>query len=227
MIKSPSELLHSFDEDPNTRIVSLDDQFYRVPKFNIGENPDIITAIENNGDLNTFFSKLVTEAARIVKVPVESFEQDWLVQLLTRFCTRQEFFDMINSDDSDPEKDKVQYRYLVDMAVEAMKATNQASRAIRYLTVGDQALFTVGFFPERIARQMGEDGIRYYLNMSRTGYGRAASVLGEDFINSLADRVDDFRKVIRCVCTATRHEDLQPFDRFMLDCGQAEPIIAH
>lgn len=134
---------------------------------------------------------------------------------------------MLNSDGSDPEKDKVQHRYLVDMAIEAMQSKDQVSRAIRYLNIGDQALFTASFFPERIVRQMGEDGVGYYLNMSRSGYGHAADLLKEGFIKNLANRVGDLRKVIRCICTATCHENSKAFTQLMFDCGQAEPVSAN
>lgn len=230
VIKTVSEDLFTFDDD-GKEIVAFGDNFYKVPKFNTKGSNGSISHIRDNGELNAFFRKLIKEAAQVAKIPVESLEQDWLSQLLTRFCSRKEFLDALNADsiaEGRDEKDEMQFKYLAEMVAIARQTQESTRRALRYLRIGDQALFTAGFFPERISKQLGDDGVDYYLEMSRTGYGNAAVVLKESFIRHIANKVGALRKIIRCVCTATKHdENRMPFVQLMKECGQAEPIMVN
>ncbi len=225
MLYKPEPFLLTLQEDPTSEIVPLGRDFYKVPKFNVGE-PEGLKTISDNAELNKFFNKLVAEAARILDADVDSLDKDWLAQLLTRFHKRKEFLDLVESDDANDEKDEANYRYLVDMAIQAMEAKEIAQRGIRLLKIGDQALFSAGFFPERIVRQMGTEGINYYENMSRTSYSQAADVMRADFIKRMAYQVDIFRQLFRCIATAAK-KDRQPYAELMLEHGRAQPIMAH
>lgn len=59
MVKSLSELLYFFNSDSDTQIVTLDDRFYRIPKFNINGAPDSVSPIENTKELKSFFPILL------------------------------------------------------------------------------------------------------------------------------------------------------------------------
>lgn len=225
MLYKPESSLLKFKEDPNSEIVQLGHDFYSIPKFNAGST-DVLRTVKNDAELTSFFDELVTEATRIINVPIESFEKDWLAQLLNRFHQQKEFLDIVNSDGTNDEKDKANYRYLVEMAVKAMEAKGIAQRGMQLLKIGDQALFSVGFFPERIVKQMGEDGLEYYENMSRSSYSQAADVMRADFIKRVAYQVGTFRKVIRCICTALK-DDREPYAMLMLEHGCAQPIMTH
>ncbi len=203
MLYKPENALLRIKKDPDSEIVPLGRNFYSVPKFNVG-GTDVLRTISNDADLTAFFNELVTEAARIIKVPIECFEKDWLAQLLTRFHQRKEFLDMVDSDGTNDERDKANYRYLVDMAVKAMESKGIVQRGMRLLKIGDYALFSVSFFPERIVKQMGEDGLDYYENMSRSSYSQAADVMRADFIKRVAYQVGTFRKVVRCICNCVK-----------------------
>lgn len=186
----------------------------------------MVSNINNNGELTKFFYQIINEASRATGISIESFEQDWLAQLLSRFCSRKEFLDAMKktSGKEQDEKDQMQYKYLVEMAMKAMQEGDNAQRALRNLRIGDQALFTAGFFPERIKKQLGSDGVDYYEKMSRTGYHNAASILEEDTISRIASKVTELRKIIRCICIGSRENDRTPFAKLMMECGQAELV---
>ena len=214
MLYKPEDSLLKLHVRPGSEIVPLGRHFYSVPKFNAGDT-DVLRTVSNNAEFVKFFNELVTEAARIINIPIESLDKNWLAQLLTRFHQREEFLDMVNSDGTNNEKDKANYKYLVDMAVKAMEARETTERAIRLLKIGDQALFSVGFFPERIVKQMGEDGLNYYENMSRSSYAQVADITRKDSIRRVAYQVSTFRKVIRCICTSLK-DNREPYAMLMM-----------
>lgn len=222
MLHTPEESLHHVSTS-DTNIISFNSRFYRVPRFNIAA-PKSITL--GGSGIGSFFEGLVAEAARVIKVPVEYFEKDWLAQLMVRFQHRQEFFDMEEPEGELDEGDKVNYKYLMEMACGALQTRDFVEEATHLLKVGDQALFSAGFFPERIEKQLGSSGLGYYENMSRSSYGQAADIMKVELINKAAKQVGIFRKLVRCICTALK-KDHQGYGQLMMECGQAELIRAN
>lgn len=219
MLHTPEESLHHISTS-DTDIISLNSRFYRVPRFNTETPKTIVSGVS---EVSSFFEGLVAEAARVINVPVKYFEKDWIVQLMARFHHRQEFFDVEEPEDGIDEADKVHYKCLTEMACGALQTRDFVEEATRLLKTGDQALFSAGFFPERIKKKLGPSGLDYYEGMSRTSYSQAADMMKVDYIKKAAKQVGNFRKLVRCICTALRN-DQQGYGELMMECGQAERV---
>ncbi|MEE9572197.1 MAG: hypothetical protein V3W20_04045, partial [Candidatus Neomarinimicrobiota bacterium] len=211
----------------DVEITSLDKKLYQTPELDADGFDEPVSNIEDQAQFVAYFRSLVQKAAGLMDVPIDDLDNNWLAGLLSQFCSRDAFYDQLDGNLSDSEKDKMYRRYLADMLKEAMESESRPQMVRRFLDIGDQSLFTAGFFPESFMRKMGNSGLDYYLSMSRNCYRDAAALISDDILyGRVADRVIDYQQVLRCI-SASRDSDRTLFAAMMSQRGKVKEVVAN
>lgn len=119
---------------------------------------------------------------------------DYVAAMLTRFCSSRRMHSISSEHDQT-------YHYLVDMMVDAAKASPREAFLIRS-HMGNYSLFVTGLFPDYVYRQSTygrkAPGFDYYEQMGRSSFQWASQhrmALQLSLVEILASLSDNFRRV--------------------------------
>jgi len=123
-------------------------------------------------NLESFFGSQVQETARKQGVELDPFMADYLARLLARFADTKQWL-VKEVLESNPEKETLKFPTLVDLYSKSL-GHPLAEQFFQFQHLGDVALFTTGFFAERL-NHISVD-MDYYTAMGEMAYQRAGKI---------------------------------------------------
>ncbi|MCG3172871.1 MAG: hypothetical protein GMKNLPBB_01042 [Myxococcota bacterium] len=145
-----------------------------------------------NASLPEFFRSRLQAVLEEHSLDVREMTEYYLVQMLVDFLHPDRVFEMVDGGKQTP-------RTLAAMFADAANAAGDRKIA-ELRRLGDVALYTSGFFSERLRR--GLVGEQYYVSMGRAAYAQCASLIaprpsGFDWSETFHDLALRFETIVR------------------------------
>lgn len=142
-------------------------------------------------NLVEFFRDQVREALQNQRLQIPEGVEFYLVRLLTDYLKSEELF-------TKTEEGHQQEQPLALLLAEALQS-DPHSRIRIFKRIGDLSLFTVGFFPDSLRRQLVD--IDYYVQMGGSAYGTLSQLMSrepafEEIFSHLARRFVSYVDVL-------------------------------
>lgn len=118
-----------------------------------------------------FFRDLIVSAIERKRLEVSKVTEFYLVSLMNRFMTTENFFARASGGTFQPNTLYLLYK----QAIEEQEAQN---RALIFRHLGDVSLYTAGYFQESIRRSMVNLG--YYIDMGEIAYSEVAKTSSDN-----------------------------------------------
>ncbi len=147
-------------------------------------------------DLDSYFESEVRDTARKQGIAISPFTSNYLARMLSRFSDTRSF--LTQNPTARPEEDpKQSFPRLALLWLEGL-SQDPLGRYQKFQLLGDVALFTSGFFAERIQRSAVD--MDYYIAMGGQAYAKAGqireSIQAERDINIFFELSSSFSELV-------------------------------